>query len=617
MNFGTALIQFLTIISAVTTIGLLLSLAFLLPEEDGKITIESQNIKKWLTATTLTWSVMSALLIIFTLANFLAQPLSEVVDFTIVRSFLTQTSLGKVQLIQLLVGLLLLLLSRKLQTIRGSLWLLLVALAGISAPFFQSHTSTAGHHGLAIGSILLHITAISLWFGGVIALVLMNAAQRTFVMPRFSVLALWAALTVVVSGFVNAWTRLNTFASLSSGYGLIVLGKVILMASLIFVGYRHRQYIIRKLLGTRAVMQLLFGEILLMLLASSFGVLLTYITPPSQELSQEPGRGFDRSLALIGISMPDKPTISRILFGFEPDGLIIGLLIIAVALYLKGVLILTRRGDRWPVGRTISFALGVSAINFATSGGLGLYAHFAFSFHMIAHMILGMIAPIGIILGAPITLALRTLPASRGSDERGLRGLLVAILASRPVVLLTHPIIALTIFDGSLFALYFTSLFGNLMGGYSGHLFMNIHFILAGLLFFYVIIGIDPNPRKVPHLFRMVILFAAMSIHAFFSVALMSSTTLLDGGYFAPLQRPWLIDLLADQKTGGAIGWAMGEIPILLALIATFIQWIRDDERDAKRGERNSQRLLAAGKADDLAEYNAYLSRLSKGDTKE
>ncbi len=617
MNFGTALIQFLTIISAVTTIGLLLSLAFLLPEEDGKITIESQNIKKWLTGTTLTWSVMSGLLIIFTLANFLAQPLSEVADFTIVRSFLTQTSLGKVQLIQLLVALLLLLLSRKLQTIRGSLWLLLVALAGINAPFFQSHTSTAGHHGLAIGSILLHITAISLWFGGVIALVLMNAEQRSFVIPRFSVLALWAALTVGVSGFVNAWTRLNTFASLSSGYGLIVLGKVILMASLIFVGYKHRQYIIRKLLGTRAVIQLLFGEILLMSLASSFGVLLTHITTPTEELSQESGSGFDRSLALVGISMPDKPTIARILFGFEPDGLIIGLLIIAVALYIKGVLILTRRGDRWPVGRTISFALGVSAINFATSGGLGLYAHFAFSFHMIAHMILGMIAPIGIILGAPITLALRTLPAGRGSDERGLRGLLVAILASRPVVILTHPIIALAIFDGSLFALYFTSLFGNLMDGRSGHLFMNIHFILAGLLFFYVIIGIDPNPRKVPHLFRMVILFVAMSIHAFFSVALMSSTTLLDGGYFAPLQRPWLIDLLADQKTGGAIGWAMGEIPILIALIATFIQWIRDDERDAKRGERNSQRLLAAGKADDLAEYNAYLSRLSKGDAKE
>jgi cytochrome c oxidase assembly factor CtaG len=95
---------------------------------------------------------------------------------------------------------------------------------------------------------------------------------------------------------------------------------------------------------------------------------------------------------------------------------------LAVALYIKGVVVLSRRGDKWPVGRTIAFALGISAIDFATSGGLGVYARFAFSNHMLAHMVLGMIAPIGIVLGAPITLALRTLPAGRNKDERGIRG---------------------------------------------------------------------------------------------------------------------------------------------------------------------------------------------------
>jgi putative copper resistance protein D len=106
--------------------------------------------------------------------------------------------------------------------------------------------------------------------------------------------------------------------------------------------------------------------------------------------------------------MPDAPTLKGILFEYDPDVLIIGLLILAVVLYVKGAVVLSRRGDKWPVGRTISFALGISAIDFATSGGLGVYAHFAFSWHMVAHMVLGMIAPIGIVLGAPITLALRT-----------------------------------------------------------------------------------------------------------------------------------------------------------------------------------------------------------------
>jgi putative copper resistance protein D len=173
---------------------------------------------------------------------------------------------------------------------------------------------------------------------------------------------------------------------------------------------------------------------------------------------------------------------------------------------------------------------------------------------------------------------------------------------------LTHPVVALAIFDGSLFALYFTPLFGDLMSGHFGHLIMDLHFIAAGLLFFHVIVGIDPNPRKVHHLVRVVILLAAMSIHAFFSVALMSANTLIDGGYYQLLERPWATDLLSDQKVGAGIGWAMGEIPIVVALIATFIQWMRSDAREAKRADKRS--------AKDLAEYNAYLEKLASREDK-
>ena len=236
---------------------------------------------------------------------------------------------------------------------------------------------------------------------------------------------------------------------------------------------------------------------------------------------------------------------------------------------------------------------------------------------MVAHMILGMIAPIGIVLGAPITLALRTLPQGRNSEERGVRGSLLAALHSKLAVFFTNPIVALAIFDGSLFALYFTDLFGSMMQSHVGHLFMNIHFLLAGILFFHVIIGIDPNPRRVPHLVRIVILFAAMSIHAFFSVALMSTTTLIDGGHFGSLQSPWLTDLIADQRMGGSIGWAMGEIPILLALVATFISWVKDDSREAIRIDKNAARSAAMGQPDELAAYNKYLQDLAQRDRNE
>ena len=140
---------------------------------------------------------------------------------------------------------------------------------------------------------------------------------------------------------------------------------------------------------------------------------------------------------------------------------------------------------------------------------------------------------------------------------------------------------------------------------------MDLHFMLAGYLFFYVIVGVDPNPRKIPHIVRIIVLFAAMSIHAFFSITLLSTSSLVDGGYFALLHRPWNINLLADQHAGGAVGWAMGEIPILFALIATFIQWLRDDKRETKRIDRAADRAQAMGEDDDLAKYNTYLRELN------
>jgi putative copper resistance protein D len=461
---------------------------------------------------------------------------------------------------------------------------------------------------MAIGSLAIHVIALALWVGGVFALAFLAPESRAAAVPRFSVMALWAAIAVVVSGSINAFIRLDFKEAWTSSYSYLVLAKVFLTAALIAIGYLHRKNLTKlsEIKGPK-FLQLILAEVAIMVITLVIGSRLASSQPPVRET----GLVEDRALSIIGINTPQPPTLSRILLGYEPDALMIGLLVIAVALYIKGVMVLTKRGDKWPVGRTISFAIGISAVDFATSGGLGLYAHFSFSWHMIAHMTLGMIAPIAIVLGAPITLALRTLPQGRNPEERGVRGTLLSALHSRYSSIIVNPVGALIIFDGSLFLLYFTSLFGKLMNSHAGHLFMSVHFLLAGFLFFHVIIGIDPNPKRPPFLVRIVTLLAAMSIHAFFSVALMSSSTLIDSGYFAALQTPWVGDLLADQNKGGAIGWAMGEIPILIALVATFIMWTRDDARETRRIDRTAERMAAMGQPDELAQYNKYLQELA------
>ena len=611
ISAGVTLSKFLNISASFAVVGTLLAMAFLLLDTEGKLSTSAQKLRSILQLSSLLWLIGSVGTILFTLANILGQSITAAFDLTVMRSFLTQVTLGQYFLFQTLISVVALLSAKKIQRINTTISLLVLSIIGIIFPVFQSHAASSGSHSLAIGSLVVHVVGLALWVGGIFALIFIDSKDRIIAVPRFSVLALWSAIAVVISGSANAWVRLDFKSAWQTTYALVVVAKIVLTIALLAMGYLHRKNLSKKpAINWVAMARLIMVEAFIMVSALALGAWLSSNQAPIRK-SDESAKS---ALTLAGIETPPPPTLSRILFSYEPDALMIGLLVLAVALYIKGVIVLTKRGNKWPVGRTISFALGISVIDFATSGGLGLYANFAFSYHMAAHMFLGMIAPIGIVLGAPITLALRTLPQGRTSTERGVRGSLISALHSRLGRFYTNPLIALAIFDGSLFALYFTSLFGGMMQSHVGHFFMNFHFMLAGTLFFYVVVGIDPNPRKIPHLVKIVILFAAMSIHAFFSVALMSTTTLIDQGYFASLNTPWLGDLLADQNRGGAIGWAMGEIPILLALVATFIQWMRDDSREATRIDKNTARMAAMGQPDELAQYNQYLSNLAKND---
>jgi len=606
--------KFISLASSFATIGFLLAMAFLLLDDAGKLSRSAQALRNSAALTALVWVLGQGLNILTTLANILGTSLSGALDPTSLRSFVSQIDLGKYMFVQLVLALLICTAVSRIRTVAAANALLLLSIVAVIAPIFASHSASSGSHSLAIGSLIVHVVALTFWVGGLIAITVLSATDRAIALPRFSSLSLWAVIAVVVSGSTNAWARLNFQSAWSSNYARIVILKVLLTAGLIYLGYLNRKHLSGKWqISLKNLTRLLIIEVTIMLVTVLIGSRLSNLQPPSRGESAI----LDPGLAIAGITTPAAPNIWRVLSLYDPDALMIGVLITAVALYIKGVVILSRRGDKWPVGRTVAFALGISVIDYATSGGLGVYAKFSFEYHMIAHMALGMIAPIGIVLGAPITLALRTLPQGRNQEERGVRGTLIALLHSKPAGIVTNPVVILALFDGSLFVLYMTKLFGNMMQSHLGHLVMNVHFLLAGILFFHVIIGIDPNPRKVPHIVRIVILFAAMSIHAFFAIALISTSTVIDQGYFASLQTPWNLDLLADQHAGGSIAWAMGEIPILMALVATFIQWMRDDKRETKRIDRNETRMAAMGEPDELAQYNAYLTSLAAKDAKE
>jgi cytochrome c oxidase assembly factor CtaG len=233
---------------------------------------------------------------------------------------------------------------------------------------------------------------------------------------------------------------------------------------------------------------------------------------------------------------------------------------------------------------------------------------------MAQHMTLSMLSPIFLVLGAPITLALRALKPAQVKGDRGVREWLTIILHSNVTKVIAHPLVATVIFVASTYALYFSPLFGGLMRSHLGHIAMLVHFLAAGSLFFWVLIGIDPAPKRLPYVGRLLVLFVTMPFHAFFGIALMNLKEPLAAAWYNSLQRPWGASLVSDQNTGGAIAWAFGEIPTFIVLLAIVFQWFVEDQRLARRTDRSADRAVARNEDDELAKYNSYLADLDKRD---
>lgn len=278
--------------------------------------------------------------------------------------------------------------------------------------------------------------------------------------------------------------------------------------------------------------------------------------------------------------------------------------VLALVLYGLAAARLWRRGDSWPVTRCIAFAVGVLTVALVMCTALNDYGMVLFSVHMIQHMVISMLSPILLLLGAPVTLALRALPAA-GRGRKGPRELLVALLHSRVMKVLTHPGFTIPLFIASLYGLYFTPLFDFLMGSMVGHLAMMVHFLLVGLVFFWPIMGIDPGPHRPGYVMRMLELFAGMPFHAFFGIAVMMASEPLIGTYAHP-PASLGTDALADQTAAGGIAWSFSEIPSVLVLIALVFQWHASEQREARRRDRIADRDGDR----ELAAYNAYLASL-------
>jgi cytochrome c oxidase assembly factor CtaG/putative copper export protein len=466
-------------------------------------------------------------------------------------------------------------------------------LAGVAllGPVVTGHAIDGVGKDLGTPAVALHVIAATVWLGTVGALLVGvpddDGARARFVARAGAVSTVCAVITVA-SGVLAAAVLVPSVGELASAYGVLVL--LAAAVTVVVLGV-----LVRRRLADRAARrsgvpatgrkQRRFAgmeagvELGLLAAVTGLSVAMTRAVPPVQAPFHT-----TPTEAVLGFGIPDPPSLATLLGAWRPDVVLVTLAVVLALVYGRWL----RRVEGWPVGRSVAWFAGCAVLVLASSSGLGRYADALFSAHIAEHMLVGIVVPVLLVLGGPMTLARRALPEEGDARER-----LEAVLEAPALRLLAHPAVAAVLVVGSPLLLYLTPAFSLLQP--LGWLMpaISLWFLGVGYLFFWVIVGVDPAPgSRLPHVARLAVLIASMPFHALFGVILLAaaepvaqipSTLAADGGggqvfvtdFYSHLRLPWAVDLLADQHVAALLAWGMGDVPLLAVVVVLLVQWHR------------------------------------------
>lgn len=484
--------------------------------------------------------------------------------------------------------------------------LLAVALAGVLGPVLVTQVLVGPNHDFGSDAAVFAVPAEAVFFGVTSVLtyrLLKRKAIWAQTIARYRRVAAVCWAVMALFGGVEAWFFLAGSAPSASPTGWLLGARFVLLAALGVLLLRLRGLPGTDVRAVRARTRRV-GVLAVVLMAAMGGldVALSRLPPPNYFVPTSVAQLY------FGYNVDAAPTPTVLALDWRPNIFFLVLSAVGAGLYLFAVARLRRRGDRWPPGRTLAWLLGWLCVVLTTSSGLGKYADASFSLHMILHMSLNMLCPVLLVLGGPITLALRATTPAAADRAPGPHEWVKAILHWPVLQHLNNPLWVFAEFIGSYYVLYFTPIFEQAMRYHWAHQLFNVHLLVVGYFFYSLVIGVDKPPRPVPHLGKLGLVLAAMPFHAFFGVIVMTSTTVIAGEFYQWLSRPWWPDLLADQYAGGGIAWAAGEVPLLVVVLALLTQWARQDRRERRRVDRH----LDSGLDESFEAYNEMLGRLAE-----
>ncbi|MBN9225171.1 MAG: copper transporter [Microbacterium sp. SCN 70-27] len=529
--------------------------------------------------------------------------------------FLVDTEPGRAWALTTIAGAVLTVLTFAVRGWTPTLLVTALAVASLIPMATQGHSGEEAGHNAAVVALTLHIIGAAVWLGGLLLLVVLRPTlgrdELADVIGRYSSIALAAFVVVALSGIARAVVGVVEVKYLLSPYGAILAVKVAALLVIGFLGALYRKFLIARLRGEeteRRFWGLIALELAFMGIASGAAVALSRTPPPvdtSLPVVRTPAE------FLTGSPLPPELTPLRWITSWDIDILWAFTVGFGAFFYLVGVRRLHRRGDRWPIYRTVMWLAGLASLFWVTSGSVNAYQDYLFSMHMVGHMLLSMAIPMLLVFGAPVSLASRAI-AKRTDGTRGGREWILWAVHTPFARVVTHPLFAAAMFIGSLWAFYYTDLFRWTLYDHIGHEWMIAHFLISGYLFVQSLVGVDPVPYRLPYPFRLVTLIGVMAMHAFFGISIMMAQGLFVAEWFGAMGRTWGETPLQDQYSGGGVAWSIGEIPTLILAITVAIQWSRSDERLQRRADRHADRTGDA----ELEEYNARLAALAEKDAR-
>jgi cytochrome c oxidase assembly factor CtaG/putative copper export protein len=599
---GLPVLKFAMNAAAVITVGWLLMAAVFLPAADaGRLSEAGRQCLRSASVSAAAWALTGLAVATFAVSDLLGRSIPEVVIGDALVGYFVDLPEGWALLAIIIAAAILSVVAHLPKTPSGAGYLLVIAVAALTPLVFTGHAAAAASHATAVFSLALHVVAAGTWVGGLLVL-LVSAGwlgdRLPVVVPRFSGLALVCFAAVAGSGLVNAWIRLGGL-NLESPYAKLVVAKTVAIAGLGLFGWWHRRVSLPALRsgrgkpaeGTarrrnRVFLRIAGAEVVLMAATIALATGLSRTPTPLLATPLE-----DSAEYVLGFDLPGPPSVAAYALAWWPDWLFISLVAAGAMLYAVGLVRLRRRGIGWPISRGIAWYVGLALLLVITSGGMARYSVVIFSAHMAQHIIMSTLVPIPLILGAPVTLALRTLGEGGGGTDgsgragRSPRELFAALVRSRAVRILAHPLVALPVFAAGLYGFYLSPLFEVSLGDHALHSLSLMAFLITGVFFLWPIIGGPDAPYGLDGTIKFVLLLVIAPVHAFFGISLMWSQGVLAEDWYGFLTRAWGPSVLDDQQFGGMLAWMIGLGTTLLAILLLAYQQLRNSARSSSSTE--------------------------------